>query len=451
MDIISKNRKKVLCIDDDRTLQLIVKQVLRSSFGEDALELFQSESGEDGMEKVVALNPDIILCDVNMPGIDGFEVCRRVRALRVHSAIVLMSSYDAESDYATRASELGADAYLSKPLKKGELIFVVNFVLRVAHLNDAVFEKNKQLEQSLIHLKEFHHKLANLNSELVADKRRMGVNLREMTVLNSELEGKNSQISAMVDEMASRFDSTVSLLANIIELHQAGHRGHAERVAESSGFIAKKMGLQEHQVRTIQTAARLHELGIVALPSEEKKEEAYDEEKSRKRTNHPLVGEMLLKGLPGFELVADIIRHLHENVDGSGVPDALYGDRIPIGSRIISVASFYDHFKVSHSGMEPTKILAEMEDNAGIIFDEQVLAFMSEFVHSRDDSKEANTMDCAVFALVEGMELAADIFSESGINLVKRGTVLNKDLLNKILKFHNVDPIAGSIKIKQPA
>ncbi len=451
MDIISKNTKKILCIDDDRTLQLIVKQVLKSSFGSQGLELSAAGTGEEGLEKIKELKPDIVFCDIHMPGIDGFEVCRQIRDLQMRSAIVLMSSYDAESDYAIKASQAGADAYLSKPLKKGELIFVVNFVLRVAHLNDAVFEKNQQLEQSLFQLKEFHQKLASLNNELLADKRRLGANLREMIELNEQSEGKNTQISAMVDEMASRFDSTVGLLVNIIELRQAGHRGHAERCAETSAFIAEKMGLAEHQIQNIHTAARLHELGIVALPTEEKKEEAYDEEKSRHATSHPVVGEMLLKGLSGFELVADIIRHLHENVDGSGLPDGLYGDRIPVGARIISIASYFDHYKIAHPEMSNKEILGKMDEQGGVIFDEQALTFLGEFLELREESGDSKTMDCTVFALLEGMELASDVFSESGINLVKKGTVLDRGMLNKILKFHNVDPIAGNVKVKQPA
>jgi hypothetical protein len=65
--------------------------------------------------------------------------------------------------------------------------------------------------------------------------------------------------------------------------------------------------------------------------------------------------------------------------------------------------------------------------------------------------KEVPTMDCSVFALAAGMELAVDIISASGINLLRKGTVLDQDTLDKILKFHNVDPISGIIKVNQPS
>jgi len=156
---ITKSTKRFLCIDDDRTLLLIVKQILTKSFGAQTLEVFQASTGEEGLQIMREIKPDIILCDIHMPGMDGLEVCQRVRELKLRSAVILMSAYDAEQDNAIKASDTGADAYLSKPIKKGELLFVVNFVMRVAHLNDTVFEKNKQLEASLVQLKQFSYQV----------------------------------------------------------------------------------------------------------------------------------------------------------------------------------------------------------------------------------------------------------------------------------------------------
>lgn len=156
---ITKSTKRFLCIDDDRTLLLIVKQILTKSFGAQTLEVFQASTGEEVLQIMREIKPDIILCDIHMPGMDGFEVCQRVRELKLRSAVILMSAYDAEQDNAIKASDTGADAYLSKPIKKGELLFVVNFVMRVAHLNDTVFEKNKQLEASLVQLKQFSYQV----------------------------------------------------------------------------------------------------------------------------------------------------------------------------------------------------------------------------------------------------------------------------------------------------
>ena len=266
--------------------------------------------------------------------------------------------------------------------------------------------------------------------------------------MNSQLESQNSQISSMNKELTQRFDSTVGLLTNIIELNQFQHRGHSERVAEIAVFIAQKMKLPQDTIESLRTAARLHELGIVSLPRDETVEEALDEGESRPVTSHPVVAEMLLKGFAGFEPVADIIRHMHENVDGSGKPDGLVGEQIPIGSRILSVASFYDHCRVAHPDSSMLEVLEKVEPSNGTWFDENVVSLLSDFAQSKTQSGDENTISCSVFVLKEGMVLASDIYTESGINLLRKGTVLDQDMVSKILKFNNVDPIAGQVQVK---
>ncbi len=447
---ITRKTITILCIDPDPTLSETVKNILIPSLGSTTVEVLQTPSGEEGLETMRRAKPDFILSSLHLPGMDGHKVCRTVRQENPKCAFILMSDYHPGEDHAARARENGADAYLSKPLKSGELVFLVHSALRLVRLNETVHEKNQQLEESLGQLKQFHKKLAALNDELHTDKRRLGMSLHEMTDLNKQLEEKNAEISSMVDELARRFDSTEGLLAAIIELHQSDHRGHAERVAAMSVYIAEKMKLTDYQIRNIRSAARLHELGIVALPTPERRLEALDEDNNRHQTHHPLVGEMLLKGFPGFELIAAIIRHLHENVDGSGSPDGLYGDRIPVGSRIITAASFFDHARIAQPESTPKSLLDAMDQRVGTVFDEQVMNYLCEYVDTQMDTEEPKALDCSVFALVEGMELASDIYSESGINLLRKGTVLNRDTLNKIIRFHAMDPISGKVKIKQP-
>ena len=423
----TNTKKRLLFVDDDPAMVKVVGKILENALGPELIEFHEAVSGEKGLEKLGELQPDIVICDINLPGINGFEFCRKIRASGFHATIILMSAYDENEDYAIEAKEVGADAFLIKPIKKGELLFVVNFILRIEHLNETVLDKNYELQE---------------------DQRRLKDNLKDMMRMNSELESQNSQITSMNKELVERFDSTVGLLTNIIELNQSQHRGHSERVAEIAVFIAKKMKLSQDAIDSLRTAARLHELGIVSLPRDETVEEALDEGKSRPVTSHPMVAEMLLKGFVGFESVAELIRHMHENVDGSGKPDGLVGEQIPVGSRILSAASFYDHYMVSHPDSSILEVLKKVEESSGTWFDENVVSFLSDYALSQNQSGDETTLSCSVFALKEGMVLASDIYSESGINLLRKGTVLDQDMVNKILKFNNVDPIAGQVKVK---
>ena len=214
-----------------------------------------------------------------------------------------------------------------------------------------------------------------------------------------------------------------------------------------SGFIAQKMQLPEHQVESIKTAARLHELGIASQPLLEDGPEL-DPEIRKKYAHHTLIGEMLLKQFPGFNRVAEIVRHLYENVDGSGLPDGLVGNLIPVGSRIVSAASFYDHAKLNKPEKNPIDILKLLEDEQGRRYDEDVVSFMGEFVKSQH-FKELKVTECSVFALQEGMKLASDVVSQSGTQVLRKGVVLDKGTSYNILKFNIVDPIAGNIKVQK--
>jgi len=443
--------KKILMIDADGGGAETVRAALAAELGEGEAEVKTASAADAGLELVRGERFDVVLSAIQLAGLDGFELCRRVRKLQPRASVMLTSPYQPGRDDALLARKAGADAYLAKPLKAGEVRYALRAVFKVAELNHALYEKNRQLETSLGQLKNFHKNLAGLNNELRADKKRLAGNLRDLEDLNRQLEDKNAQISSMIEELSGRFDSTESLLASIIELHQSDHRGHSERVAEISVAIAEKMKLKNYQIRNIRTAARLHELGIIALPSEARRQEALDERKNRKYNTHPLVGEMLLKGFPGFELVADILRHLHENVDGSGTPDELYGEQIPIGSRIISAASYFDHSRVAQPDKSVASLLARMLDQGGRLFDEEVLGHLRGWVESAGTGSKAKALECSVFALSEGMELASDLYSESGINILRKGTVLDSEIVNKVLKFHNVDPIKGPIKITHPS
>jgi response regulator RpfG family c-di-GMP phosphodiesterase len=388
---VTKTKKKLLFVDDDPAMVKVVEKILDNALGPELIEFHEAPSGEKGLKKADELRPDIVMSDINLPGMNGFEFCQRIRESGLPATIILMSAYDEGEDYATQAKEMGADAFLIKPIKKGELLFVVNFILQIEHLNQTVHGKNKELTE--------------------------------------------------------RFESTVGLLTNIIELHQSQRRGHSERVAEISVFIGRKMKLPQDAIENLRIAARLHELGIVSLPHDETIEEAIDEGTNRHVTSHPMVADMLLKGFVGFEPVSDLVRHMHENVDGSGNPDGLVGDQIPLGSRILSAASFYDHYMASHPDSSILEVLKNVEQASGTWFDENVVSLLSDYALSQNQIGDEKTISCSVFALKEGMVLASDVYSESGINLLRKGTVLNRDMVSNILKFNNVDPVEGQIQV----
>ncbi|MFQ5444870.1 MAG: response regulator, partial [Nitrospinales bacterium] len=232
-----------MCLDNDPSILKMTQTILQSEFVPQRLEFYEAESGEKGLEMVERLAPDIVLSDVEIPGMERFEVCRKIQGRQHRPAVILTSSGESGEDDAIQAYQSGADAFLSKPVKKGELLFIINFILRLSQLDETISKKNKQLEDSLGREQSCQTDLTSLNHELLGDKRRLDTHLQELVDLNRRLEAKNTQVSSVMEELRNQFDSTVALLTNIIELNRHENKGHADRVAETSVYIANKLGL----------------------------------------------------------------------------------------------------------------------------------------------------------------------------------------------------------------
>jgi diguanylate cyclase (GGDEF)-like protein/putative nucleotidyltransferase with HDIG domain len=151
---------------------------------------------------------------------------------------------------------------------------------------------------------------------------------------------------------------------------------HSESVVELACEVGRGLGLGSAELQHIRAAALLHDIGKVAIPDHIlNKPAGLSEAEWTIMREHPVIGERILRSIPGMGLVARIVRHEHESFDGSGYPDGLSGDRIPIGSRIILACDAY-HAMTSdrpyRSAMEHGDALRELAAGAGKQFDPQV-------------------------------------------------------------------------------
>ena len=151
---------------------------------------------------------------------------------------------------------------------------------------------------------------------------------------------------------------------------------HSERVAELSSRVALSLGLDEREAERVRTAALLHDIGKVGIPDDilRKGGELTEQEWLTMR-GHPMIGERIVRSMPGLGPVARIIRHEHERWDGSGYPDALKGDEIPIGARIVLACDAY-HAMTSdrpyRTALSHSDAIRELAEGAGSQFDPQV-------------------------------------------------------------------------------
>jgi len=188
------------------------------------------------------------------------------------------------------------------------------------------------------------------------------------------------RIATSVDQTA-RYEAAASL-AKAVDRRDAYDGLHSERVAELAARIARRLGIDEVEVELTRIAATLHDIGKLAIPEEIlRKPAALNESERLVVQRHPQIGHRILEGL-GVDPVADWVLHHHERWDGTGYPDRLRGDEIPLGARIIFVADAFDAMtseRVYSKPLSTPDALAELASCAGSQFDPRIVdAFADE-------------------------------------------------------------------------
>jgi len=268
--------QKILIVDDDAANRELLESVLE-------LTGFSVTSAGDGRQALMEferISPDLVLLDVQMPILDGFEVCRKLKSnsgTRL-TPVVLVTALSATEDR-VRGLEAGADDFLIKPVDRSELLARV---------------------RSLLSLKAFTDELEQAETVLFS--------------LALSIEGKDPYTE-----------------------------GHCQRLSDYSAYLGERMGLPLEQITALRRAGVVHDIGKIAVPDAILLKPAkLTTEEFKVMQQHPLVGERICRPLKSFRLVLPIIRHHHEKLNGTGYPDGLKGDQIPLTARILQVVDVFD-------------------------------------------------------------------------------------------------------------
>ncbi|MBO6154296.1 MAG: response regulator [Lachnospiraceae bacterium] len=283
--------------------------------------------------------PDLILMDINMPDMDGFDVIRELKRGEVswRETPVIFLTANEDEDTETQGLSLGAMDFIRKPFVPSVL------VLRVKH---AV--------------------------ELVRLQRNLETLVYEKTRENEEL-----------------FLHVVESLADAIDAKDNYTKGHSGRVAQYAKEIAQRYGYDEKQQEQIFMMGLLHDVGKIGVPDEviNKPGRLTDEEFNRIKV-HPVIGHKILSNIREMPELADGARCHHERYDGNGYPEGLSGENIPEKARIIAVADAYDAMTSNRSYrgvLSQEKVRAEIEKGKGSQFDPRFADIMLEMI---DDDKD---------------------------------------------------------------
>ena len=213
---------------------------------------------------------------------------------------------------------------------------------------------------------------------------------------NEELTRKNEELQAQVealDKKVKTYERAVLemcwALAGTVDAKDPYTNGHSERVADYTRMLAKKMGISNAQQKDLYYTALLHDIGKIGIPNEIlNKPTRLTKEEFETIRNHTVYGDQILGRLMSIPSIAIAARSHHERYDGTGYPDGLKGEEIPLAARIVAVADSYDAMTSvrTYSGVRPqADVRAEIEKGAGTQFDPKIAALMLEIIDEDKD------------------------------------------------------------------
>jgi len=241
-------------------------------------------------------------------------------------------------------------------------------LLEVNHYVDNLSPFDLKQEIEVLFKKLFPY-LNQTPDSLFRSKRVKGVKNPIVSIPINHFLHKVSEKMKLVEEIErkeKREREIIGLLSIVEELKDPYTRGHSHNVAYYSEQIARELGLKEEEIKTLKTAALLHDIGKLSVPDWLLlKPSPLSESEFKLVKLHTTIGEKILSRIEGFEEVARIVRSHHEKVDGSGYPDGLKGDEIPFLSKVISVADIYDALtsdRPYRGALSPKEALSIMEE-----------------------------------------------------------------------------------------
>jgi putative nucleotidyltransferase with HDIG domain len=246
-----------------------------------------------------------------------------------------------------------------------------------------------------------------LSVPLVSKEHIIGVlNLRRMSSATSFTQQNMSVVTAFASQLAMAIENaqlysdlegyflgTITALAAAVDAKDPYTFGHSSEVTDATLAIAEEMGLDDKETETLRMAAILHDIGKIGIDGAIlNKEGPLDEEERASINRHPIIGANILSSLDFLEDVVPIVLHHHERFDGTGYPDGIAGESIPLGARIITVADSYDAMtsdRTYRRAMPVAKALGELTSNVGSQFDPDVVAaFLRVIAHDGEPERE---------------------------------------------------------------
>lgn len=288
---------EILVVDDDSRN----RQVLITLLEVEGYKVAEAANGQAAMDYIARQAPDLVLLDIMMPEMDGFEVARRIKQDPATQDIpIIMITALEDSNSKLRALNLGAEEFLTKPVNRAELWVRVRNLLKLKEYGDFLKRHNLLLE---------------------------------------------NQVAQRTSALHKSYVQTLKVLGVAAEYRDEETGRHIQRIAEYSRHLAGQLGMSSEYCETIYHASPMHDIGKIGIPDTVLlKEGPLDENEWPIMKTHCEIGARILKHgqSPYLSMALDIAQSHHERWDGTGYPNGLAGEDIPLPARIMTITDVYD-------------------------------------------------------------------------------------------------------------
>lgn len=306
---------RILAVDDHpENIELLEAFLVPQGY-----EVVRAATGEEALKRLSSNDVALMLLDVMMPGIDGYEVIRRVRQDSTHRQlpIVLVTAFR-DKEERVKGIEAGCDDFLSKPVDKMELLARVRSLLKVKAYNDLMSKYREDLE--------------------------------------SEVSSRTEELRQAFEGIRAASLETIVRLSRAAEYKDQDTGAHILRMSHYAAAVARKLGLSEKDVETILYAAPMHDIGKIGIPDHILMKPAkLDAEEWEVMKSHAPIGARILEGSDAdvIQLGETIAGTHHEKWNGEGYPMGLKGEDIPMSGRIAAIADVFDALTSKRPYKEP--------------------------------------------------------------------------------------------------
>lgn len=327
------NEEKILVIDDELMPRYAIQQVLKGKYT-----VLTAAGGKEGLDLMAQNSVDLVVLDLRMPDMDGITVLKEIKKRYSDTEVILLTAY-AGVESARSAVRLGALDYLSKPFDKDEVINVI--------------ERGLQKRRDLKRTRSEHEDL-----------------LRTKESLTNEIETTRQNLMLY-------YEGTIKALIYAIDAKDHYTFNHSEHVAKLSSVIADEMGFSKIRKDKLQHAAIMHDIGKIGVNEQIlRKEGLLNKEEHDEMRKHPEIGARIVNAVPFLEDTVEVILYHHERFDGTGYPEGLRGDKIPLTARIVAIADTVDAMmrdRPYRKALSHSKLTDELKNGAGTQFDPEII------------------------------------------------------------------------------